>query len=70
MTHRTWYWLALTGLLAGCADTLDTGYAPTRLSATANQRPAHYAAPYSPEAQAGDEKGAPDVAHHTPGSVY
>ena len=53
----------LTGLiisaggLVGCSDTLETGYEPRRLGASASERRGYYASPYTPEAAAA---GIPD----------
>src|SRR4051812_4003162 len=56
-------WLIIGGLMflsvAGCENTLETGYKPNALNATDSRRRAYYAAPYSPEAQAaGADEGA------------
>ena len=41
--------------LAGCQNTLETGYKPTALDASEAQRKAFYAPPFSPEARAAAE---------------
>ncbi len=42
--------LILLPVLAGCRDTLETGYVPRKLNATEPERRAYYASKYSPEA--------------------
>jgi hypothetical protein len=37
--------------VAGCSSTLDSGYDPRPLTASAAQRKAYYASPYSEETQ-------------------
>ena len=51
---------AIIGLLAmvsfGCANTLETGYKPQSLGASAAVRRSYYASPFTPEAQAVDQE--------------
>lgn len=70
-----WVCLAAASLLplaGGCADKLETGYEPQRLSATVGQRRAYYAPPFSPESQVPDEDKSADVrsGRHAPGGGY
>jgi hypothetical protein len=41
--------------LAGCSNTLETGYKPTSLGASASLRRSYYASPFTPEAQGANE---------------
>ena len=40
---------------AGCSSTLETGYKPTSLGASASLRRSYYASPFTPEAQAANQ---------------
>ena len=44
--------LLLATVSFGCANTLETGYKPQSLGASAAVRRSYYAAPFTPEAQA------------------
>ncbi|HEY1629455.1 MAG TPA: hypothetical protein VGF52_06330 [Tepidisphaeraceae bacterium] len=44
--------LILLAALGGCSSTLETGYKPTPLGASAAMRRSYYASPFSPEASA------------------
>ena len=44
--------LLLLFAAAGCSSTLETGYKPTSLGASATLRRSYYASPFTPEAQA------------------
>jgi hypothetical protein len=39
------------GLVCGCSETLETGYKPTPLGASAAVRRSYYASPFTPEAK-------------------
>ena len=41
--------------VAGCSNTLETGYKPTSLGASASLRRSYYASPFTPESQASNE---------------
>ncbi|HTL28500.1 MAG TPA: hypothetical protein VL282_04745 [Tepidisphaeraceae bacterium] len=49
-------WICATALtllcISGCSSKLETGYQPQLLGASAAQRRAYYATPYTPEATA------------------
>jgi len=63
---RKWM-AAILLVLAGCQNTLETGYKPTPLDASDSQRRAFYAPAYSPEMRAAQEdpaKGA-DFRHNS-----
>ena len=50
-----WRWCMLGGmliLLAGCEETLETGYKPSALKDSATVRRSYYASPFTPEAKA------------------
>lgn len=58
--------LAVTTLvfIAGCDETLETGYKPRRLNATDAERRAYYAPEFTPESQGGkngDHRPPPDL---------
>jgi hypothetical protein len=44
--------LILLAVAGGCSSTLETGYKPQPLGASAAVRRSYYASPFSPEAQA------------------
>ena len=46
------YLLLTVVVLAGCADTLETGYKPRPLHDSPTMRRSYYARPFTPEAQA------------------
>ena len=47
---RPWLTVAMLVLLAGCSSKLETGYQPQLIGASAAQRRAYYATPFTPEA--------------------
>jgi uncharacterized lipoprotein YmbA len=49
---RPWLTVAMLVLLAGCSSKLETGYQPQLIGASAAQRRAYYATPFTPEATA------------------
>jgi hypothetical protein len=49
---RRWLWAFSILLIAGCSSKLETGYQPQVLGASAAQRRAYYAVPFTPEATA------------------
>jgi hypothetical protein len=49
---RSWLCASAVVLLVGCSSKLETGYQPQLIGASAAQRRAYYATPFSPESQA------------------
>ena len=47
--------IILITLLAGCATGLESGYKPTKIGVTPEERRAYYAPQFSPEAQASQQ---------------
>jgi hypothetical protein len=57
-------------LLVGCSSKLETGYQPQLIGASAAQRRAYYATPFTPEAQAPKTDKETDLANRRPKPGY
>jgi hypothetical protein len=51
--------LIVMPVLAGCADSLETGYVPRKLNSSESERRAFYASRFSPEANVEKSSGTP-----------
>ena len=59
--------LAVAGVTAACSSKLETGYQPRRLGASAAERRAFYARPFTPEARAAEQERMEDMRQRRPG---
>ncbi len=67
---RPWLCVGILVLLAGCSSKLETGYQPQLIGASAAQRRAYYATPFTPEAEAPKADKESELANRRPRPGY
>ena len=67
---RPWLFASVLLLLVGCSSKLETGYQPQLIGASAAQRRAYYATPFSPESQAPKTDKESELANRRPRPGY
>ena len=60
----------LIAVVAGCSDTLETGYKPRALKDSPTMQRSYYASPFSPEAQAPAMEREQEIEARRPRSGY